>query len=119
MMTTQDQLQHGLEDKSLAKRALQGAGTAFVLAVGFLATIFSWGEALVGMNFWQRVWQFFPVITMTAGGALGGMVFHPMVDVWYTRGPKKVIAIVVCVLVYFLLLWFSSVAGFSATGQWD
>ena len=118
-MTAQNELQHSLHNKSLGKRALQGAGIALVLVIIFLSIIFPIGGVLVGKKFWQGVWEFLPLVTVTVGGALGGIVYYLMVQVWYPSGWKKVLATIFSILVYIVLLWLSLVAGFSATGQWD
>ena len=118
-MTEQNKIQHSLNNHSLGKRALQGAGIAAVLVILFLAIIFSVGGVLNGKNFWQSIWEFFPLVTATVGGALGGVIYYLVVKAWYPGGWKKILATVVCILVYVLLVWLSLIAGFSATGQWD
>ena len=118
-MTSQNVFQHSLYNKSLSRRALQGAGIAFVLVIIFLSIIFPIGGVLAGKNFWQGIWQFLPLVTAAVGGALGGMVYYLMVEVLYQDGWKKVLATVFSILVYIVLVWLSLVAGFSATGQWD
>jgi len=118
-MTSQNELQHSLHNISLGKRALQGAGIALVLAIIFQLFLLLIGGLLVGKTFWQGVWEFFPLVTVTVGGALGGIVYYLMVQVWYPGGWKKVVATIFSALVYIVLLWLSLVAGFSATGHWD
>jgi hypothetical protein len=85
-MNAKKELQYSLHNTSLGKRALQGAGIALVLVIIFLSIIFSIGGVLVGKEFWQGVWEFFPLVTVTVGGALGGIVYYQMVQVWYPRG---------------------------------
>lgn len=118
-MNAKNELQYSLHNNSLGKRALQGAGIALVLVIIFLSIIFPIGGVLVGKKFWQGVWEFFPLVTVTVGGALGGIVYYLMVQVWYPSGWKKVLATIFSILFYIVLLWLSLVAGFSATGQWD
>ena len=118
-MTEQNEIQHSLHNNSLGKRALQGASIAVVLVIVFLSIIFPIGGVLNGKNFWQSVWEFFPLVTGTVGGALGGMIYYLIVKAWYPGGWKKILATILSILVYVLLLWLSLIAGFSATGQWD
>ena len=118
-MTVQNKMQHSIPNHSLGKCAMQGAGFAAVLGIVFLSIIFSIGGVLNGKNFWQSAWEFFPLVTATIGGALGGMIYYLIVKAWHPDGWKKILAIIVCILVYAVLLWLSLIAGFSATGQWD
>lgn len=119
-MNAKNELMHNLYNKSLGKRALQGAGIAFLLAISFLLFVLLFGGVLVEKKaFWEGVWEFFPLVTVTAGGALGGIIYYVMVQVWYPSGWKKIVATIISVLVYTVLLWASLIAGFSATGKWD
>ena len=118
-MTEQNEIRHSLTNNSLGRRALQGAGIAAVLVIVFMSIIFSIGGVLNGKNFWQSIWQFFPLVTATFGGALGGMIYYVVVKVWGPGGWKKILATIICILVYIFLVWLSLIAGFSATGQWD
>lgn len=118
-MTVQNELDHSLFTKSLGYRALKGAGIALVLAIILLSIIFPIGGVLIGKKFWQGVWEFLPMVTVTIGGALGGIFYYLMVQVWYPSKWKKVLAVILSILVYFGLLWLSLIVGFSATGQWD
>jgi len=47
------------------------------------------------------------------------MIYYLIVKAWHPGGWKKILAIIVCILVYVALVWLSLIAGFSATGQWD
>ena len=118
-MTAPNEIQQTLHNNTLGKRAIQGACIAAVLGIVFLSIIFSIGGVLNGKNFWQSAWEFFPLVTATVGGALGGMIYYLIVKAWHPVGWKKILAAIVCILVYFLLLWLSLIAGFSATGQWN
>ena len=118
-MNALNELQHSLHNNSLSKRALQGAGIAAVLVSVFLSIIFPISGVLNGKNFWQSIWQFFPLVTATVGGALGGIIYYLVVKKWYSDRWKKILAAIVCLLMYVLLVWLSLIAGFSATGQWD
>ena len=118
-MPSQNEIQHTLHNNSLGRRAMQGAGIAAVLVITFLSIIFFIGDVLNGKNFWQAAWEFFPLVTATAGGALGGVIYYLVVKPWNTGGWKKILATIVCIVIYVVLVWLSLIAGFSATGQWD
>jgi hypothetical protein len=118
-MHAHNELQNNTHNKPLADFVLKGAGIALLLVIIFLGIIFSLGGVLAGKTFAQAVWQFLPVITVTAGGALGGMIYYMVVHRLYTGGRGKRLATIFSILLYLALLWFSLIAGFSATGQWD
>jgi hypothetical protein len=118
-MNARNKLQHRLHNIPLGKFVLLGAGIALLLVIIFLSIIFSIGSFLDGKTFWQRVWEFLPLVTVTAGGALGGMIYYLVVQMGHPSGWKKVLATIFSILFYTVLLWLSLIAGFSATGQWD
>ncbi|UOK42339.1 MULTISPECIES: hypothetical protein [Flavobacterium] len=118
-MEAQNELHYRLPNEPLGKLVLQGAGIALLLAIIFLSIIFSVGEVLNGKTFWQGVWQFLPLVTVTAGGALGGMVYYAMVQIWNPSGWRRELATIFSLLFYVLLLWLCLIVGFSATRQWD
>jgi hypothetical protein len=111
-MRQQTELQHSLHPKSLGKRAGQGAGIALVLVVIFLLML-SVGDIDYG------VWVFLPMITVSVGGALGGIFYYLMDPLRYQGDWKKALANICCILVYFMLLWLSLVAALGVTGHWD
>ena len=118
-MNAQNELQHRLPKKPLGRFVLQGAGIALLLETISIAIMFTIGGVLIGKTFWEGVWQFFPLVTVTAGGALGGMIYYLLVQKRQLSGWKKVMAVIFSVLFYIVLIWLSSIIGFSATGQWD
>jgi hypothetical protein len=118
-MVAQNELHNALRRPSLGRSALRGAGLALLLATIFLCVIFLIGDVLAGKKFWQGVWEFFPLITVTGGGALGGTFYYLLIQAWQPEGWKKIVAAVVSALAYIALLWLSLIARFSATGQWD
>ena len=118
-MTVQNELRHNLHKETLIGRAAKGACIALVLTIIFLSTIFLIGDVLNGKNFWQAAWEFFPLVTVPVGGALGGLVYYLLVQAWHPTGWKKVMATTISTLIYIVLLWLSLIVGFSATGQWD
>jgi len=105
--------------KVTGRRALQGAGIAFLLVLVFLTIIFSTGSAMNGKTFLQGLWEFFPLTTASVGGAAGGVMYYLVVQAWSPAGWKKTIAVIIGILMYLVVVWISLVAGFAATGQWD
>lgn len=111
-MTWQNEIQQLLFSKTLIKRALQGAGIAFVLiAVFILGTLAA--DAKAG------TWLLIPIAAVTAGGALGG-AFYCMMDLFRHQGGWKKIAVnIISVLVYFLTLYLSLILALNAMGLWN
>jgi predicted membrane channel-forming protein YqfA (hemolysin III family) len=109
-MTEQNEFQHSLHPQSLGERAWQGAGIALVLLAIFL---------LSPEDIDYGVWVILPMITVSVGGALGG-IFHYLMDRLRCQGGwKKMMANIFSILVYILLLWLSLVAALNVTGHWD
>lgn len=111
-MTDQTEFQHGLHPESLGKRALQGAGIAFPLILFFIIL-------LGGKDLDYGLWVFLPMITVSAGGAFGGIIYYLMDHLRYQGGWKKTLANLFCLLVFIILLWLSLIAALSVTGHWD
>lgn len=111
-MNEQNEFQHSLHPASLSKRALQGAGIALVLVLLFIFL-------LGGEDLDYGVWVFLPMITVPAGGALGGIFYYLMDHLRYQGGWKKVLANISSILVYILSLWISLAAALNVTGHWD
>jgi hypothetical protein len=109
-MTQQNDLLHILLSKSLWKRALQGASLALLLILTFLTIV---GEITDG------TWVLLPMLTVTIGGAGGGALYYlvsllPVHSFW-----KKVLVNIVCLMVYFAILWFSFIWALSIVGLWN
>lgn len=64
-------------------------------------------------------WMYFPLLIIPSGGAVGGIFFYLMGFHWFPSGNKKLIAIIFSTLLYFVILWLSSVMAFALTGHWD
>lgn len=64
-------------------------------------------------------WMLIPLILIPLGGALGGIFFYLMGFVWFLTGRKKLIAIIISTILYFVAIWMSAVIAFNLTGQWD
>ena len=111
-MTWQNEIQQILFSKTLIKRALQGAGIAFVLiSIFILGTLAADTKA--------GTWLFIPIAAVTVGGAFGG-VFYSIMDLFRHQGGWKKIAVtIISVLVYFLTLYFSLILALNAMGLWN
>lgn len=65
------------------------------------------------------LWMAIPLLIIPAGGATGGIFFYLMGFQWFPKGNQKLIAILASILVYFVVVWMSSVIAFNFTGHWD
>jgi hypothetical protein len=111
-MTWQNDLQHILFSKLMAKRSLQGAGIALVLI-----TIFILGALTANANMGPRI--FILMAAVAVGGACGG-AFYCFMDLFRNQGGwKKHLANVISVLVYFVGCYMSLILALSANGLWD
>ena len=119
MMNSQNEMMQGLSVQAFSHRVLKSAGLAFVLSVIFMPVFLFFGSVLTGQTFWQGLWHFFPLITVTIAGAFGGMVYYLMVQIWGTSPGKRILAVIASVLIYIVLLWLGLVAGLSVTGLWN
>lgn len=64
-------------------------------------------------------WMAIPLLLIPTGGALGGIFFFLMGFVWYPRGKKKLLAVILSTAIYIVALWLSAVLSFSISGHWD
>jgi len=111
-MTWQNEIQQLLFSKTLFKRALQGAGIAFVLiSIFILGTLAA--DAKSGS------WVLIPMSAVTVGGAFGGVFYCIMELFRYKSGWKKIAVNIISVLVYFLTLYFSLILALNAMGLWN
>ena len=98
---------------------LKGAGLALLLATVFLLFIFNIGNVMKGKPFWDAAWQLLPIITVTIGGAGGGILFYLFLRLFPTSGRTKTLMLILASLGYMVILWMSLILGFSATGLWN
>jgi hypothetical protein len=63
--------------------------------------------------------MFLPLLIITSGGAVGGIFFYLMGFHWFPTGNKKLIAIILSIILYFVTLWISAVLAFALTGDWN
>ncbi len=99
----------GIEIKSLILPSLLGASIPVALLI-FL--ILADPETFAP-------WMFFPLLIIPAGGASVGIFFYLMGFYWFPRGTQKLIAIIFSTIIYFVVIWLSSVLAFNFTGHWD
>lgn len=99
----------GLEPKTLILPAFLGA-----LVPACLLTFL-----IIANSSNYAVWMVFPLLLIPVGGAAGGIFFYLMGFLWFPKGSQKLIAILASILVYFVVVWLSSVLAFNFTGHWD
>ncbi len=109
-MTASNSLLQILFSRMLRKRALQGAGIAFVLVVILLLTV---GAADRG------TWMLLPMATVPVGGAMGGAFFHLTGFLRERGGWIAVFGWVLAILVYCAGFWTSLVGALAVVGLWD
>lgn len=98
----------GLEPKSLLLPAILGA----ILPTSLLLFL------IIANSENYALWMVFPLLIIPAGGALGGVFFYLMGFHWFPTGNSKLIAILSSCIIYFLIIWISSVMAFNLTGHW-
>lgn len=111
-MHHQNELRQAVHTASWGKRALQGAGIAFVLIVLFLLTA---GEPNPD---WPKFWMIRPLLIVPAAGAIGGLFYYLMDNLRYQGGWKKILANIASLLVYLTGLWLGTVLGLDGT-MWN
>ncbi|HEV7350455.1 potassium transporter KefB [Telluribacter sp.] len=93
-----------IHPKSLGTRALQGAGIAFILLILF----FTIGGDI---NPGSKAWILLPLITVTIGGAAGGIIYYLLDSLRYQGGRKKYLANLLSLLAYILFVMVTFVLG--------
>ncbi len=97
-------------NRSLAKRALAGAGIGLVLLLILFIIVGAFNDGS---------WIFVMMLTVAISGACGGAFYHaislfPVQSQW-----KRVMTNLLCVVVYLVGLWVGLVYGLSLVGLWD
>ena len=114
-MSTLNVFHYDFHPQTIVKRAIQGAIIGLVLMI-----IFMYGDNVVGNKDWAfNFREYFPMITISIGGALGAVFFALTAQLRNQGGWVKAAAIVASILVFVFALWISAVAGFAVTGDWD
>jgi hypothetical protein len=90
---------------------LIGAGIA-LLVISFF--VFGVDQA---NSEWGKFWMIRPLIITPLAGAMGG-AFYFFMDYQSSRGFNKILAILLCIVVYLIGLWLGVVLGLDGT-MWD
>lgn len=99
-----------LNAATIGKRALVGAGIAYVLITLFLLV-----PGVTTSSSWPKFWMIKPLLIVPLAGALGGVFYHLMDTLRIQEGWKKVVANVVSLIVYIIGLWLGTVLGLNGT----
>jgi hypothetical protein len=102
-----------LNSATIGKRALVGAGIAYVLI-----TLFLFVPGVTTNPNWPKFWMVKPLIIVPLAGAVGGVFYHCMITFSKQFGWNKIIAIAVSLVVYIIGLWLGTVLGLNGT-LWD
>jgi hypothetical protein len=108
-MSPQIQTLLGIAVKQLTLPAILGASVPFALLL-FIS---------IAANDPFEPWMYLPLTLIPLGGACGGIFFYLMGFLWFPRGTKKLIAVIFSIVLYFVIVWMSSVLAFAITGHWD
>ncbi|TFV97129.1 hypothetical protein E4S40_00280 [Algoriphagus kandeliae] len=73
--------------------------------------------ALANENIFQP-WMYLPLTLIPLSGSAGAIFFYFMGFHWFPHGTKKLIAIIFSSILYFIILWLTSVFIFNYTGHW-
>jgi hypothetical protein len=98
-----------LDFSSLRTRMLIGAGIALALTTIFLVTA---GEPNPA---WPKLWRLKPLVIVPLAGAMGGLCFYFMTQVFFPSGWRKILAVIVSVVIYLIGFWLGFVLGFNGT----
>lgn len=104
-------LQHffiNLSWPQIARRALQGTGIALLLYSILLIII---GEI--------ESWIYIPMLTISIGGACGGIFFNLISENILQQSSYKFLINAFCALVFLIGFWLSLVFGLAQVGLWD
>jgi hypothetical protein len=107
-MTGENQLQRNTHAASIGKRALQGATIAVILLTVFF----------LGAEARPEVRLLLPMGAVAISGACNG-VFYYLMDRMRQQGSwQKLVANVICVVVFFFSTWLSLVFALAMVGLW-
>ncbi|GEO07800.1 potassium transporter KefB [Segetibacter aerophilus] len=101
-----------LNEASLVKRMLVGAGIGLLLISLFL---FPAGKPNPE---WGRFWMIRPLIIVPLAGAMGGLCNCFILQFHKRVGVNKALAIIISVIVFIVGLWLGTVLGLDGT-MWD
>ena len=64
-------------------------------------------------------WMYSPLLIIPSGGAVGGISIYLLGCYWFSSGIKKLLAILLGLVLYFVGVWMASVIAFALTGHWN
>ena len=99
-----------LNTATIGKRALIGAGIAYVLI-----TIFLLIPGVTPDPNWPKFWMIRPLIIVPLAGAMGGVFYHFMDTLRNQEGWKKIVINIVSLIIYIVGLWLGIVLGLDGT----
>lgn len=111
-MTANSKSSAPVHPASMTRRMLQGAAIALVPITLLLLSVDEPNPA------WPKYWMVRPLIIVPIAGAMGGLFYYFMDHLRYEGGWKKVLAILLSVIVYFIILWMGTILGLDGT-LWD
>ena len=101
--------------QTIIRRATQGAAIGLILMI-----IFMYGDNVIGSKYWFFTFrEYFPMITISLGGACGGIFYSLMEPLRNQGGWYKIAANILCFVLFIVALWLSAVAGLATTGDWN
>jgi hypothetical protein len=112
-MTAQNLPQH-YKFEMFSRRAFQGVAIAFILLTLFLIVNFIFLDP-PEIGYWTLI----SYLTVSFGGAMGGIFFYLLQPFRNMGGWKKAAANVLSCIVYIIGLWISLVIALALTGLWD
>jgi len=108
-MTQTNNITQPVHKSTLGKRMVLGAGIALVLIIIFLLGVDNANPA------WGKLWMIRPLIIVPIAGAMGGLFYYLMAQVFNLAGWKRVVSIAVGVIGYIIALWLGTVLGLAGT----
>jgi heme A synthase len=98
-----------LNEASLVKRMLAGAGIGLLLISLFLLSAGKPDPE------WERLWMIRPLIIVPLSGAMGGLCNFFILQFHQRAGLNKVLAMIISVIVFIVGLWLGTVLGLDGT----
>ena len=112
-MTQQNELtRQPIDQGSLGKRILAGAGIGLLLISFFLFSVKEPDPE------WGKLWMIRPLIIVPLAGAMGAVCNYFIVNFRKRAGINKTVTMIVSVLVFIVGLWMGIVLGLDGT-LWD
>jgi len=112
MTQTNNSTKQPFNQALLIKQMAMGAGVALLLIAIFLFQVREPDPE------WGKFWMVRPLVMVPVAGAIGGLLYYLMNNIFYRSGPGKVLAIMAGVIVYIIVLWLGTILGLDGT-LWD